>query len=252
MARGTNQGVGDYNYPTTPLLLERTLKKHNILIGDDRMQIRWAEQFLSMAHDTKVEHEVVQTVTDDMVHSEAPKLYVVERSSFIDLAPAVKARTGIWSMDLIEEKSAGLNAIVREGAHVLGIEKPDKEQVQRIAREMDEVYDVRAAIWHAAWLWTGPPPEKFSRWTQPWENWLTWMPRGEDPKKRLHSLYWDLVRWVFASSGDERGYRKTKGRWDAKSWQAFPSCNCLRIGFTTAYWSFPRGAGGSTIHSFAS
>ena|SRR5271157_477303 len=220
MARGTKSGAGGLgDYSPTPILLERASKKHNILIGDDPMQVRWAEQFLSMAHDTKVRHEVVPTVTDDMVHSEEPKLYVVERSSFIDLAQAVKARTGIWSTDLIDGKSAGMNAIIREGARMVGIEKPDKEQVARIAKEMDEVLDIRAAIWNAAWLWSGPIPEKRGGWFQPWENWMTWMPKGEDPRKRLHSLYWDLVRWVFASAGDERGYRKTKGRWDEKRWK---------------------------------
>lgn len=217
MARGTTSGVGDFS--TTPLLLERAPKKHNILIGDDKMQVRWAEQFLSMAHNTKVVAESVATVNDDMVHSEEPKLYIVERSSLIDLAPSTKSRTGIWSTDLIDEKSAGLNTIVRHGARMLGIEKPDKDQVRRIAKEMEDVHDIRAAIWHAAWLWTGPVKEFKGKWLQPWENWQMWMPVGEDPKKRLHSLYWDLVRWVFASTGDERGFRKTKGRWDQKRWQ---------------------------------
>lgn len=217
MAREPKLGVGLGDYPTTPLLLERTPKKHNILIGNDRMQIRWAEQFLSMAHDAKIKHQVVETVNDDMVHSEEPKLFVVERSSFIDLAPAVKARTGIWQMELIEPKTAGLNAIVRQGAKLMGIAKPDKDEVQRVANAMDEVFDIRAAIWHAAWLWSGTVPEKSSgRWLQPWENWLGWMPQGVDPRYRLNTLYWDLVRWVFASTGDERGFRRTKGHWNAK------------------------------------
>jgi len=217
-----SSGVIDgIEYPTTPLLLERVPKKHNILIGNDTMQIRFAEQFLSIAHEHKVEHEKVESVNDSMVLGhDIPKLYLVDRSSFIDLSPNVKAKVGIWSLDLIEKGSAGLNAIVRFGAKLNGTDKPEKGVVQRVADEMarEGVYDIRAAVWHAAWLLTAPP-SKYIKWTRPWENWLQWMPKGEDARKRLHSLYWELVMWVFAMSGDERGYRKTKGRWDAKMFQ---------------------------------
>ena len=100
------------------------------------------------------------------------------------------------------------------------MERPDRALVQRVADEMarEGVYDIRAAVWHAAWLLTGPP-HKYIKWMRPWENWLQWMPKGEDARKRLHSLYWELVMWVFATSNDERGFRKTKGRWDAKMFQ---------------------------------
>src|SRR5271157_3853067 len=208
----TSGVIDGIEYPTTPLLLERTPKKHNILIGNDAMQIRFAEQFLSIAHEYKVEHEVVPTVNDSMVLGlDTPKLYLVERSSLIDLSPNVKAKVGIWSLDLIEKGSAGLNCIVRFGARLIGMEKPDKGIVQRVADEMarEGVYDIRAAVWHASWLLTSPP-QKSIKWMRPWENWLQWMPKGEDAKKRLHSLYWELVMWVFAMSGDERGFRKTK------------------------------------------
>jgi len=208
--------MGDY--ASTPLMLERTPKKHNILIGNDRMQIRWAEQYLSAIHDFKVRHEVVQSVNDDMVHSEESRLYVVERSSFIDLAPAVKARTGIWDMTLIEEGTAGLNAIVRAGAQMVEI-KPTKEQVAIIAKKMPDVRDVRAAIWHAAEKWLEGIPEKTGgAWLQPWDNWLAWMPQGVDPEYRLNTLYWDLVRWVFARTGDERGFKKIAKKFDTKKW----------------------------------
>jgi hypothetical protein len=224
MARAFNMGVGDFS--TTPLLLERKLHKHNILIGFDKMQVRWAEQFLSAAHDFKVRHELVPTVTDDMVHNPEPKLYVVEQSSHIDLAPQVKSKVGIWSLDLIEPGSGGLNAIVRAGAHMMGIMKPEKKDVDAIASQMEEVYDVRASIWHAAWLWTEPKRGKRARWMRPWENWLLWLPVDEDARFRLNSLYWELVQWTFAQTGDERGYKKVrgeKGKWDLKKWQKLQS-----------------------------
>src|SRR5277367_4291930 len=157
MAKSAGSGLGDY--VSTPLMLERTPKKHNVLIGNDRMQIRWAGQYLSSAHDFKVRHEIVESVNDDMVHSEEPKLYVVERSSFIDLASSVKARTGIWDMTLLEEGSAGHNAVVRAGALMVEI-KPTKEQVAAIAKKMQPIADIRASIWHAASLWLEGVPEK--------------------------------------------------------------------------------------------
>src|SRR5271154_671249 len=137
MARKSSGVIDGVEYPTTPLLLERVPKKHNILIGNDTMQIRFAEQFLSIAHEHKVEHEKVETVNDSMVLGlDTPKLYLVERSSFIDLSPNVKAKVGIWSLDLIEKGSAGLNCIVRFGAKLMGLDKPDKTMVQRVADEM--------------------------------------------------------------------------------------------------------------------
>jgi hypothetical protein len=221
MARASAGVIDGIEYPATPLLLDRVPKKHNILIGNDPMQIRFAEQFLSIAHEYKVEHEKVETVNDSMVLGlDTPKLYLVERSSFIDLSPNVKAKVGIWSLDLIEKGSAGLNCIVRFGAKLMGLDKPDKTMVQRVADEMarEGVYDIRAAVWHAAWLLTSPPGRSV-KWMRPWENWLQWLPKGEDARKRLHSLYWELVMWVFATSGDERGFKRTKGRWDAKMFQ---------------------------------
>ena len=50
---------------------------------------------------------------------------------------------------------------------------------------------------------------------------MLWMPKGDrdNVRFRLNSLYRELVMWVFASTGDERGVRKTGGRWDAKQFQ---------------------------------
>jgi len=220
MCAENKSGVIGTEYPTTPLLLERTAKKHNILIGNDPAQIRFAEWFLSLSHNTKVAHQEVPAVYDGLLlGKDEPQLLLVERSSLIDLSPNVKAKTGIWSLDLIRKGSAGVNAIVRVAAHLLEIDKPDKDAVQKVANEIvDELYDIRASIWHAVWLLSGPLPEKH-KWMRPWENWLLWLPQGEDPRYRLNSLYWEFVMWTFAATGDERGYRKTKGHWDPKKFQ---------------------------------
>lgn len=220
----------DTEYPTIPLLLERTPRRHNILVGNDPAQIRFAEQFLSKAHGTTVRHEPVPAVNDDMLLGrDEPKLYLVERSGLIDVSPKEKAKTGIWSLDLIERGSAGMNAIVRYAAtKLLGREKPPKETLAKVGydliRESDPggrrylLGDVRAAVWHAAWLLTGPAEGRVS-WIAPWENWVMWMPRGGDPRYRLNALYRELVMWVFASTGDERGFRRTGGSWDSKRFQ---------------------------------
>ncbi len=109
---------------------------------------------------------------------------------------------------------------MRQGARLLGAEKPDKAVVQQIAdRIVEDVYDIRAAIWEAAWLFAAPPKRE-GRWLRPWENWLMWMPKGGDPYFRLNSLYWELVEWTFAHSKDERGYRRIpKAKWDARRFQ---------------------------------
>lgn len=216
-------------YPTIPLLLERVPKRHNVLIGNDPVQIRFAEQFLSTHHGVPIKHEQVPEVRDEMVlGKDEPTLYLVDVAQQVDLSPAVKAKTGVWSLDLIEKGSAGINAIVRYAVKLLGIEKPSKDVVTNVGNELVRdsdpfgkrhlLTDIRAAVWYAAWLLSGPVEKRFS-WTAPWENWQMWFPRGEDPYYRLHSLYWQLVMWVFASTGDERGFRKTGGRWNLKRFQ---------------------------------
>jgi hypothetical protein len=217
--------VGEY--PTTPLLLDRTPKKHNVLIGNDSTQIRFAEQYLSMAHGILppgIKHEAVPVVNDEMLEAAEPKLYLVERSNLIDVSPQEKAKIGIWSLDLIERDSKGINAIVRYAAKLLGKEKLPKDVVARVGLELVKesdhgkrylLTDIRAAVWQAVWLLTGPDTKQPS-WLRPWENWQMWMPRGGDPRYRLNALYRELVMWVFAQSGDDKGFRKTGGGWDAK------------------------------------
>ena len=232
MGARTDTGVaGTTEYPTTPLLLERKPKKNNILIGNDATQIRFTEQYLSMEHGVPIRHEAVPAVNDDMLlGNDVPKLYLVDRSSLIDISPKEKAKTGIWSLDLIEKGSAGMNAIVRYAAKLIEIEKPDKDIVAKVSYELVKesdpsskkylLSDIRAAVWQTAWLLSGPM-ERSQRWLAPWENWMLWMPKGDRDtvRYRLNTLYRELVMWVFASTGDERGVRKTGGRWDAKQFQ---------------------------------
>ena len=149
----------------------------------------------------------------------------MERASQIELSPNVKAKTGIWSLDLLEKGSAGINAIVRKAADLLGYDRPGKETVQAVADEIvRDVYDINASVWQAAWVLTAPLPAKH-RWARPWENWLTWMPKGEDPRFRLNALYWELVMWVFARGADERGYRRTRGKFDKKKFDKLALLN---------------------------
>jgi hypothetical protein len=221
----TESGVGGTEYPSTPLLLATKPKRNNILIGNDATQIRFAEQYLSMMHGVPIKHEAVPFVGDEMVvGQDAPKLYLVERSSLITLAPKELAKTGIYSLDLIERGSSGVNAIVRYAAKLMDIEKPSKEVLNRVGFELIKesdrskkylLTDIRAAVWHACWLLKGPA-ESSPKWLAPWENWMMWMPKGGDPRYRLNALYRELVMWVFATSGDERGFKKTGGSWDAK------------------------------------
>jgi hypothetical protein len=231
MGARTDTGVaGTTEYPTTPLLLERKPKKNNILIGNDATQIRFTEQYLSMEHGVPIRHEAVPAVNDDMLLGfDVPKLYLVDRSSLIDISPKEKAKTGIWSLDLIGKDSAGINAIIRYAAKLIGIEKPDKDIVAKVGYELIKesdpnkknlLSDVRAAVWQASWLLSGPI-DRSPRWIAPWENWMLWMPKGDRDtmRYRLNTLYRELVMWVFAFVGDEQGVRKTGGRWDAKQFQ---------------------------------
>lgn len=144
-----------------------------------------------------------------LLGSDTPQLIRVTRASQIDLSPTVTNKTGLWSLDMIQNGSAGANAIVRHAATLVKLPKPSKEQLAFISKEItNDLSDINAAIWTAAWLLLGPVPEK-RNWPKPWENYLGWLPEGEDVRYRLNTLYWDLVEYVFAAADDEKGFRKT-------------------------------------------
>ncbi len=226
--------------PSTPLLLEKpTPKLHNILVGDDPAQIRFAESYISHAYFCKDECEdqnhfklkCVETelVLDEMLlgHDE-PLLFRVERVREIELSERVKKNVGIWSLAPITRGSDGANAIVRSAAEILGLDRPNHASVEKFGEAMvrmmaelsirKEVEDVTAAVWAAAWLLTGPEPEPIKFWPRPWENHLTWFPRGTNPGMRLNTLYRELVVWVFARDGDEAAARKV-GKFKPKEFQ---------------------------------
>ncbi len=215
---------GATEFPTTPLLLEKTPKKHNVLIGDDPMQVRFTEQFLSGYYQQKVVCQLVDTLTDDHVlGQDSPQLYRVDRINQIDLSPNIRIKTGVFSLDIIEKGSAGANAIVREASRLMGITKPPRATVDYVAAEITkDLYDIKSAIWYAAWLLTGTTPEKIV-WPQPWENYITWMPKDVDPAYRLNTLYWKLVEYVFAAENDERGFKKTGRPFNPREFKALSS-----------------------------
>jgi hypothetical protein len=211
MGEKLQPGVRGTDYPTTPLLLEKkAIRKHNVLVGDDPVQVRFAEQFLSAHYHAAIACEFVEALNDHrLLGQEAPQLFRVDRSSLIDISPSVREKTGIWSLDMIEDGSAGANAIVRFAASCMGLPKPSREAVAYAAKEITgRLNDINAAVWHAAWLLLAPVPEK-RIWPNPWESSVGWLPRGEDPRLRLNTLYWTLVEYVFASQNDEKGFRKT-------------------------------------------
>jgi hypothetical protein len=190
--------------------LEKAPKKHNVLVGDDAMQVRFAEQYLCAHHHVKIPCQSVDALNDGHVLGrEEPCLYRVDRISQIDLSPNVRPQIGIWSLDLVEKGSAGANAIVREACRLMDVPKPPRQALDWVAAEaVKNLNDIKAAIWHAAWLLHGPIPER-KAWPKPWDNYLTWLPQNEDPGYRLNTLYWELVEYVFAAEGDEAGFRKT-------------------------------------------
>ena len=215
-------GVRANGLPMTPQLLDTypVAKKVNILVGDNPPQIKFAERYLTDIHQADVKCQSVELVNDDMVQGkDEPLLYRVDRLRHIELAPNVKSKVGLWSLDPIERGSSGANAIVRFAVKtMLGRDKLTNAQVEAYANEMvkeqaglsftKEVEDIYAAIWEACWLLLGPEPAPFKPWPRPWENHLTWMPKGVDPVFRLNTLYRELVVHTFAREGDEYAARK--------------------------------------------
>jgi hypothetical protein len=199
-------GIRATVWPTTPLLLlQKTFRRFNILVGDDPAQVRFAEQILG------VPCKFVETLhEEDLLGKEEPLLYRVDSARCMELSPNTKALAGIWCLDPIEKGSAGANAIVKYAATILDL-AAEAKLVQRVADQLlaREITDVRAAIWDAAYLLTGPLPlENKERWPDPWESPVAWVPAGVDPGLRLNALYRFLVGYVFAKEGDQDAARK--------------------------------------------
>ena len=237
-------GVRISGHPSTPLLLEKeTPKLHNILVGDDPAQTRFAEQYLSHAFYCKdgceeQNHHLlkcaeVELVEDEMVlGKKEPLLFCVDRDRQIELSSKVESTVGIWALAPISRGSDGANAIIRFATTLLEKDKLRHDAVKSYADAMvkmttdlsvrKEVEDVLAAVWAAVWLLTGPEPEPFKFWPKPWENYLTWLPRGTDTNYRLNALYRELVTYAFAQDGDETAARKI-GRFKPKEFNALKS-----------------------------
>lgn len=197
------QGVAvSSEFPPTPFLFSRkSLAKNNILVGDDKAQIRFFKQVSGL------EVETVGKVTDDMLLGSEGLLFHVHAEHQIDLSPDVKKRTGIWSADEITKGSAGANAIVKHAASLLGLSKLPRETVEIVSEQITKhgVADIRGALWEAVWI-LSTEVKAPTRWNDPWKDPRNWMDK-DDPVHRLHSLYKSLVGWSYLITNDTKGAR---------------------------------------------
>jgi hypothetical protein len=199
--------VSEFN-PVPALLSQKTFKNYNILIGEDEPQQRFAEQVLGLPC------VFMDGVCDeDFLVDDLPKLFRVESSRVVVLSPQIKEATAFWSLSPMEKGSAAANAIVRYAATLLGMDKPDKDLVERLADTLatdGAMDDTRVSLWAAVWLLTGPePPVVSKRWPQPWESPQLWFAvPGVSPEYRLNSLYKDLTAYTFLRDDEELVLKK--------------------------------------------
>jgi hypothetical protein len=184
------------------LFARKALAKNNVLVGDDRAQLRFMEQC------TGVEAVTVEKITDDAVLGQDGLLLRVYASHRVDLSPDVKAKTGIWSADSILRGSSGANAIVKQAAVMLGLQKIDHEIVEQISWTFPKegIDDIRGSLWHSIWSLTGEVRGR-PKWVDPWKDPIAWMDPA-DPAHRLHSLYRSLVGWTYLAYNDLRGVKQ--------------------------------------------
>jgi hypothetical protein len=197
-------GVKETPFPATPVLLgQKTFKRHNILIGYDPVQ----EQFASQFFNTSVQLKDSITDEDILGHQDA-LLYRVEHSWNLEISPQVRNAVGIFSISPMVKGSSGVYAIVKHAAILLGLQKSQTE-IAAVADELvkEPIHDVMAAVWHAVWLLTGPAPDPFKPWPEPWAS-KEWLPVNVDPVYRLNTLYRDCVALVYARGDDEEAAHK--------------------------------------------
>jgi hypothetical protein len=186
--------------PTTFTLQRKTLPKNNIVVGDDRAQIRFLEQRLDR------EAVVVEKVTDAMLMGKESLLYRVNAPHRLDLSPDVKNKTGIWSADALTKGSAGINALVKFAASLLGLDaKLPRESVEIVGTEVTRsaIEDIPGAVWQSVWLLSGEVKAR-GRWADPWKDHRNWMDPA-DSTHRLNSLYKTFVGWGYLHTNEPRG-----------------------------------------------
>jgi hypothetical protein len=197
--------------PTLHILLKKTLPKNNVVVGDDRAQVRFLEQRLSHLGGKTIEVTKVDRVTDDMLAGYEDKLYQVSMKHKADLSPELRGRTGIWAADPIVKGSAAINTLVKFAAtRIPGREKTLKREIiDRVGDEICKkpVQDVRAAIWKAVWMLSGDL-EPNDKWLDPWEHPTNWLTNEMNVGKRLNSLYKKLVRYSIVTLYGEEAASK--------------------------------------------
>ena len=198
-------GITPSEYPpVTQLLLRKSPKPYNILVGEVQFQIRFAEQILGL------KCRNMESVTDADLLTGEPCLLSVTTTRVVDISEGTKNKTATWSIGPIGKGSAAALAIVRHAASVVKGGVPDKDVLQAVADELtkDGVDDIRVAIWRAVNLLLGPVPERSARWLEPWESCTGWLRPDIEPSYRLNTLFKDLSAYVFLSNEEEGSLRK--------------------------------------------
>jgi hypothetical protein len=194
---------GTLEFPPVPgLLSKKPFARHNILVGNDAVQTRFAEQTLG------VECKVVDRVKDEDVLVPDPTLHQVLMSNSIDLSPELRNKAGIWSLTPITPGSAAATSIIKAACEILDVKLEIGKRNRACEILTKEVInDVRAALWNAIWIVAGEIPEDVGLWKDPWAA-DNWMPNGIDPRYRLNALYRELVGYIFVCDNDEASARR--------------------------------------------
>jgi hypothetical protein len=191
---------GDYP-PTTMAFAQKTFLKNNILVGSDPAQIRFLSQLLHLPATR------LNQITDETLLGHTGLLLQVTADHCIDLSIDERNHTGIWDAGPILKGSAAAHAIVRHAVTLIGHKgKLPRESLEYVTSAITRkgIFDIRAALSHAAWMLTGditPSP----RWLDPWKDPIHWLEPGTDPELRLNSLYKTLVAWSLLATGEPGG-----------------------------------------------
>ncbi len=193
--RGT--GTGQELVPVPFILQKKAISRNNIVVGDDPAQIRFLEQQLGLlAQQPNLKAQQVDRVTDDMLVGQEGLLYRVFATHRIDLSPEMRNKTGFWSAEPIVKGSAAINMMVKFAAGLLNFpeKKLTREAINIVGDRITRgrVWDVRSAIWQAAWLLTDEI-QTTKRWSDPWEAPVRWLNDSINVNQRLHTLYKRLV-----------------------------------------------------------
>jgi len=222
-------------FPAVPMILDLKEPGHaHVVVGGLQTHIDFLQEFLG---GITVEVKEVPDLEDLQLMTRiglpGTFIYLLPASKNVALAADTRKRIHIWSARGIKKHTAAVRILVKQAANILEVEEPEKDLMDsvgdRVVDYCGEEAPPQAMIWAATWILSAPGEPVPSAWDNPWVSPWTYA-KVESIPQRLHTLYRDLVTYVYARIGDKQGIERMGASPSKVKWLAALNLNEDRVG----------------------